>query len=82
MVSDSVDVTRHIQARLITCSVDLDKDSLGPYGEEFITALQKFMSSFLRSQRGPVTIEVEVNGAFSVIGLLRAKLVVLISTIL
>lgn len=41
-----------------------NENILGPDGEEFVIALQRFMSSFLRSQRGPVGgIEVEVEGA-------------------
>lgn len=46
--------------------VDANEDALGPDGEEFIIALQKFMTSFLRSQRGPVGgIEVDVQGMYS-----------------
>ncbi|KAF8196411.1 hypothetical protein BJ912DRAFT_110456 [Pholiota molesta] len=41
---------------------DANQDNLGPDGEQFVVALQKFISSFLRSQRGPVGgIEVDLE---------------------
>ncbi|KAF8182560.1 hypothetical protein BJ912DRAFT_881843, partial [Pholiota molesta] len=44
---------------------DTNRNALGPDGEQFVIALQKFMSSFLRSQRGPmggIELELEEKG--------------------
>jgi hypothetical protein len=63
VVSEStVNDTRNI-LQLITS--DVKEIASGPDGNQFIIALQKFMTSFLHSQRGPVGgVEVDLNGAY------------------
>jgi hypothetical protein len=61
VVSESTDTQNILQ--LITS--DVEEIASGPDGNQFIIALQKFMTSFLHSQRGPVGgVEVDLNGAY------------------
>jgi hypothetical protein len=56
-------ISRSYKYLTVSITVDANQDVLGADGEEFVTALQKFMLSFFRSQQGPVGgIEVEMEG--------------------
>jgi hypothetical protein len=59
--------------------LDANQDGMGPDGDQFVITLKKFMSSFLRSQRGPVGgIEVELKSVFDRCSLLPHNYHVLI----